>query len=74
MMIAVNGYDDGTKICTTEALNAKKNQRLIITLLDEEMDFKAERQKTAGGALAQYANPDLLPTEDGAWEKAVHDV
>lgn len=36
-MIAVNGYFDGNMIRTLEKLNARKNQRVIITLLDEEI-------------------------------------
>ena len=65
-MIAVNGYFDGNMIQTLEKLNARKNQRVIITLLDEDMK--------AAGSLAKYANPNLIPMEEGAWERAVSDV
>ena len=36
-LIAVNGYFDGNAIQILEKLNARKNQRVIITLLDEEI-------------------------------------
>lgn len=74
-MIAVNGYFDGNVIQTLEKLNARKNQRVIITLLDEEIETDNNRQKTnAAGSLAKYANPNLIPMEEGAWERAVRDV
>lgn len=41
-MIAVNGYFDGSVIQTLEKLNARKNQRVIITLLDEVICEKKE--------------------------------
>lgn len=74
-MIAVNGYFDGNVIQTLEKLNARKNQRVIITLLDEEIQTDyIERKTSVAGALARYANPRLIPMEDGAWERVVGDV
>lgn len=74
-MIAVNGYFDGNVIQTLEKLNARKNQRVIITLLDEEIETVNIRQKmTAAGSLAKYANTNLIPMEEGAWERTVRDV
>lgn len=74
-MIAVNGYFDGNVIQTLEKLNARKNQRVIITLLDEEIQTEnTEKQLNAAGSLAKYANSNLIPMEDGAWERAVRDV
>lgn len=37
-MLALQGYYDGTMVRTLEKINAKKNQKLIITVLDEFMD------------------------------------
>lgn len=74
-MIAVNGYFDGSVIQTLEKLNARKNQRVIITLLDEEIQMDNNRQTiSAAGSLAKYADPSLIPMEEGAWERAVKDV
>lgn len=74
-MIAVNGYFDGSVIQTLEKLNARKNQRVIITLLDEEIQMDNNRQKiNAAGSLEKYANPYLIPMEEGAWERAVRDA
>lgn len=73
ILIAVNGYFDGSVIQTLEKLNARKNQRVIITLLDEEIQIN-NREKNAAGLLEKYANPNLIPMEDGAWERAVSDV
>lgn len=50
-----------------EKINAKKNQRLIITVQTP----KAEKKKTARGSLAEYANADLREQEKTAWEKAI---
>lgn len=72
-MIAVSGYYDGNVIQALEKLQVKKNQKLIITILDEfleEAPANIERQ-SARGVLAQYANPELQKEEQQAWEKAV---
>jgi len=42
-MLALEGYYDGKTIQPLEKINAKKNQRLIITVLD---DFISETPKT----------------------------
>ena len=34
-MLALNGYYDGSTVQTMEKIPAKKNQRVIITVLDE---------------------------------------
>ena len=74
-MIAVNGYFDGNMIQTLEKLNARKNQRVIITLLDEDIQTNHnEKKMKAAGSLAKYANPNLIPMDEGAWERAVSDV
>ncbi|MBS5605031.1 MAG: hypothetical protein KHX84_11845 [Enterocloster asparagiformis] len=74
-LIAVNGYFDGNMIQTLEKLNARKNQRVIITLLDENIQTNHnEKKMKAAGSLAKYANPNLIPMEEGAWERAVSDV
>ena len=74
-MIAVNGYFDGNMIQTLEKLNARKNQRVIITLLDEDIQTNHnEKKMKAAGSLAKYANPNLIPMEEGAWERAVSDL
>lgn len=72
-MLALQGYYDGTMVRTLEKINAKKNQKLIITVLDEFMDesISKEEKKSARGVLAQYANPVLCEKERYAWEKAV---
>lgn len=72
-MLALEGYYDGKTIQPLEKINAKKNQRVIITVLDDFIPEtpKAETQKTARGSLAEYANPDLIKQEKTAWEKAV---
>ncbi len=72
-MLALQGYYDGTMVRTLEKINAKKNQKLIITVLDEFMDesISKEEKKSARGVLAQYADPVLREREQYAWEKAV---
>lgn len=72
-MLALQGYYDGKTVQPLEKINAKKNQRLIITVLDDFIPEvpKTEKRKTAKGSLAEYANPDLREQEKTAWEKAV---
>lgn len=52
--------------------SGKKNQKLIITILDEFMEEtpKVERHSVRG-ALSEYANPERMKEESSAWEKAV---
>lgn len=72
-MLALEGYYDGKTIQPLEKINAKKNQRLIITVLDDFIPEtpQTEKKKTARGSLAEYANPDLREQEKTAWERAV---
>ena len=53
-MLAVQGYYDGTAIQTLEKINARPNQRVIITIMDEFLTpaINAER-KSMRGVLAQ---------------------
>jgi hypothetical protein len=74
-MIAVQGYYDGNGVQTLEKIHAEKNQRIIITILDEFIDEKPviQHKDTVRGSLSQYANPALQEQEKNAWEKAVVD-
>lgn len=71
-MLALQGYYDGNAVQTLEKIKAEKNQKLIITVLDEFMDETPKKASTsAKGSLAKYANTALWGEEDTAWEKAV---
>lgn len=72
-MLALQGYYDGNVVQTLEKIPAEKNQKVIITILDEfieETPVNSKRQ-SARGSLSQYANAELLEDEKSAWEKAV---
>lgn len=67
ILIAVNGYFDGSVIQTLKKLNARKNLPVIITLLDENIEIDNNRIKiNVAGSLAKYANPNLIPMEEEA--------
>lgn len=71
-MLALQGYYDGQKIQTLEAIQAKKNQKVIITVLDEFLgETPGKKECSARGLLSEYANPKLWGEEKTAWEKAV---
>ena len=72
-MEALQAYFDGNAVKTLGDVKLKKNQKLIITVLDEFLDGvpKKETGKSARGILSKYANNDLLEEENTAWEKAV---
>ena len=71
-MLALQGYYDGQKIQTLEAIQAKKNQKVIITVLDEFVEeMPAEKEHSARGLLSEYADTGLWEKEKTAWEKAV---
>lgn len=70
-MQAFQGYFDGKNIKALERINAKPNQKVIITVTDEYV----EPEKTVSaddlfGALSEYANPSLMEMERTAWERA----
>lgn len=71
-MLALRGYYDGNSVQVLEEIQAKKNQKLVITILDEFMEEEPEDQAySARGSLSRYANPDMIKEEGSAWEKAV---
>ena len=71
IMLSIQGYYDGATIKPLEALTAKPNQRVIITLMDEYVEPAAiAPKKGMRGALAKHANPALAGREKGAWERA----
>lgn len=71
-MLALNGYYDGKQIQTFEQVHAKKNQKLIITVLDEFIEEKPLKASTsARGSLSKYANINLWNKENNAWNEMV---
>lgn len=71
-MLALQGYYDGNAVQTLEKIEAKKNQKLIITILDEFIEEVPQvKVGSARGSLSEYANPELVKEEGSAWEKAV---
>ena len=48
----------------------KRNQRLLITVLDEFIDTGV---KALRGGLSKYANPELRSQESSAWASAVEE-
>ena len=72
-MLALQGYFDGNEVRTLEKIHARKNQKLIITILDEFVEEvpKAKSTKTVRGMLAKYADQSLREQEKSAWEKPV---
>ena len=72
MMLEIQGYYDGTSIRPLEKLNAKPNQKVIITVMDEFVESGLiAPPKSMRGILSEYADPKLAEKEDGAWEQAV---
>ena len=75
-MLALQGYFDGNEVRTLEQIHAQKNQKLIITILDEfieESVLDNDEKQSARGLLSKYANPALQKEEESAWEKAVEE-
>lgn len=72
-MLALEGYYDGENVQALGNIQARKNQKLIITVLDEFIEElpKKKSVQTARGMLAKYADPKLRELEKSAWEKAV---
>ena len=71
-MIALQGYYDGNSVQTLEKIEAKKNQKLIITVLDEFIEEPLDnKMQSTRGALAKYADSELQKKEEAAWKEAV---
>lgn len=71
-MLALQGYYDGKAIQALETIQAKKNQKVIITILDEFVEETPNKKEySARGRLSEYANPKLQKEEKTAWKKAV---
>lgn len=64
-MLAIEGYYDGENVQTLGKMQAKKNQKLIITILDEFVEELPKKKdiQTARGMLAKYADPELRKQE-----------
>ena len=61
-MLALQGYFDGNEVKTLEQIHAQKNQKLIITILDEfieESSLENKKEQSARGILSNYANSGL---------------
>ncbi|MBR3504846.1 MAG: hypothetical protein IKO07_11495 [Clostridia bacterium] len=70
-MLSIQGYYDGVAIKPLEKIEAKPNQRVIITIMDEFVEpVRTARKKGMRGVLAQYADPALREMEKDAWERA----
>lgn len=71
-MLVLQGYFDGNMVQTLEKINAKKNQKVIITVLDEFIEeVPKQKKRSARGLLSEYANQELQKNEQAAWERAV---
>ncbi len=71
-MLALQGYYDGNTVQPLGKIQAKKNQKLIITILDEFMEeTPKDGTHSVRGVLSEYAKPELVKEERSAWEKAV---
>ena len=77
-MLAVQGYYDGTAFQPLEKLSVQLNQRVIITVMDDFVERqksaeeeRKEKVKKMRGCLSEYARPDAMDKEKGAWARAV---
>ena len=71
-MLAIHGYYDGDSIQALEEIEAKPNQRVIITFMDDFIPAAStDHVNSLRGILADYANPALAEKEHLAWEQEV---
>jgi len=67
-MLVVKGYFDGTSIKLLEDAHARENQKVIVTLLDDEyvVEKSLTPKKSVFGMLSEYAKPLLIDQEKNA--------
>lgn len=71
-MTTIAAYFDGNSVQTLEKAPMKRNQRLLITVLDEFLDSGAGIKSLRGG-LSKYANAELRSQESAAWASAAEE-
>ena len=72
-MISIPAYFDGNTVRPIGEYTFEKNQKLLITVLDENKDIRESGIKALRGCLSQYANPDLISKEKDAWALAMEE-
>ena len=69
-MLVLPAYFDGETVKTVDNYKFSKDQKLMITVLDEQEEKKINGIKTLRGSLSKYANPKLIEKEKSAWSVA----
>lgn len=69
-MLVLPAYFDGDTVKTVDNYKFSKDQKLMITVLDEAEEKKINGIKTLRGCLSKYANPKLIEKEKSAWNIA----
>lgn len=72
-MLVLSAYYDGDSVKTVEDYKFSKNQKLMITVLDENEIHKSSEIKVLRGSLSKYSNPQLIKKEKEAWANAARD-
>ncbi len=70
-MLVLPAYYDGNSVKTVDDYKFSKNQKLMITVLDEAEEKKINEIKSLRGSLSKYADPNLIENEKIAWGKAM---
>ncbi|MBO4507054.1 MAG: hypothetical protein J5747_00280 [Spirochaetaceae bacterium] len=70
-MLVIPAYYDGSTVKTVTNYKFSKNQKLMITVLDESEEKKMSGIKSLRGSLSKYANPNLIKNEKAAWGNTV---
>ncbi|MBR4823186.1 MAG: hypothetical protein IKZ86_00170 [Spirochaetaceae bacterium] len=70
-MLVLPAYYDGNSVKTVDDYKFSKNQKLMITVLDEAEEKKINEIKSLRGSLSKYADPNLIENEKTAWGKAM---
>ncbi|MBO7638631.1 MAG: hypothetical protein J6Y16_02805 [Treponema sp.] len=72
-MISIPAYFDGNTVRLIGDYTFEKNQKLMITVVEDIKENKSAGIKSLRGCLSKYANPDLVPKEKEAWATAMEE-
>ena len=80
-MLVITGIFDDGRFIPDSPVNIPQKKKVVVTIEEKNEDLLLQKGRSSGfttepvthtafGRLQAYANPSLIPAEQGAWEAA----